>query len=630
MKNRSRKKYLACIGIFLIALPAIFYSCALKKENTALSPDLVHIDSIMYQHPDSALKLLEAMPIPAASDRLDHATWCLFLTQARYKNFVNQSSDSLINIASDYFMNQDDPQRKALTLYYKGALYDEWGNIEEALHYYMEAEKYAVQTEDYQLCYLIYVGIGQINAYRGLTDYAMKANMAAKHYAELSGNKVYIAGSLCYLARVYGLLNDLYNSVEYYEKALAVVKTTSDRRLTISIHTELAGAYFDRKDYNLAEGYIRKAIQMDQEMELSKGQKYLILGEIFNRSERYDSAYYYFNKAVASDNLRTTASAYQWMYAIGKEERDLDKIIYNGDKFMIYLDSIRKMDRSKAVVEMQEKYNQEKILNEKNLLKIEKDRTVRNALWISVALLAMIAVIIFLYQRALIRKQHTIRKNEEELRQFTLKIHDNELLITRNETRMKELAQEIAQNNDMQEQMNEQQKVMQDIWQQNQTLYAENRSLQENISRYSSTLQKKSQELHSFKQLSEEIQRLRDREQFLCSQLVRKTEVLNRLHQSPKYIEPAQWIEIRESIDLFYDNFTVRLSKQFPSFTESDLQVCWLIKLRLGIPEIATLLGISPTSVSKRKLRVKERIIQDLGKPFDENQTLDLWILEYV
>jgi DNA-directed RNA polymerase specialized sigma24 family protein len=54
-----------------------------------------------------------------------------------------------------------------------------------------------------------------------------------------------------------------------------------------------------------------------------------------------------------------------------------------------------------------------------------------------------------------------------------------------------------------------------------------------------------------------------------------------------------------------------------------------LIKLHLAIPEIATLLGISSTSVSKRKLRLKERIVQELGEPLGENKTLDLWLWEY-
>jgi hypothetical protein len=44
--------------------------------------------------------------------------------------------------------------------------------------------------------------------------------------------------------------------------------------------------------------------------------------------------------------------------------------------------------------------------------------------------------------------------------------------------------------------------------------------------------------------------------------------------------------------------------------------------------DIADILNISPTSVSKRKFRLKERIIQKLGS-LGESHTLDLWLLEF-
>ncbi|MFS2605829.1 hypothetical protein AAH114_19200, partial [Phocaeicola vulgatus] len=58
------------------------------------------------------------------------------------------------------------------------------------------------------------------------------------------------------------------------------------------------------------------------------------------------------------------------------------------------------------------------------------------------------------------------------------------------------------------------------------------------------------------------------------------------------------------------------------------IQICCLIKLRFSNGDIANMLAISPTSVSKRKLRLKERIVQEIGS-LGENQSLDLWLMEY-
>ena len=74
------------------------------------------------------------------------------------------SSDSLVNIAYDYFMKGEDAQRKALTLYLKGVLYKEENQVDKALPYYLQASEEVKLSEDYRLAYLIYSHIGMIYA----------------------------------------------------------------------------------------------------------------------------------------------------------------------------------------------------------------------------------------------------------------------------------------------------------------------------------------------------------------------------------------------------------------------------------------------------------------------------------
>ena len=104
---------------------------------------------------------------------------------------------------------------------------------------------------------------------------------------------------------------------------------------------------------------------------------------------------------------------------------------------------------------------------------------------------------------------------------------------------------------------------------------------------------------------------------------------LDSLIKSPKQLTIVQWAEVEENINKLYNNFTLRLKEQFPSFTENDLQVCCLIKLRISVSNMAEILNISPASVSKRKQRIKEQIIKELGDNFDKSQLIDIWIWEY-
>src|SRR5699024_8433657 len=157
----------------------------------------------------------------------------------------------------------------------------------------------------------------------------------------------------------------------------------------------------------------------------------------------------------------------------------------------------------------------QKLLNEKNQLKIENNTIIRNVLIILVVVFCLIAILIYIYQRKLIRKEHIIQRHEEEIQLNTLKRQENERIISRNQSRMKELAEQMEANKDAQEQLEEQKNVLSEIKCQNEALQQENKMLQQHIDKYSSSLNEKSKELERLGLLGEENQRLHDSERFL-------------------------------------------------------------------------------------------------------------------
>ena len=58
------------------------------------------------------------------------------------------------------------------------------------------------------------------------------------------------------------------------------------------------------------------------------------------------------------------------------------------------------------------------------------------------------------------------------------------------------------------------------------------------------------------------------------------------------------------------------------------MNICCLIKLSFSNTAMADILGISPTSVSRQKQRLKERIVQQVGS-LGENVLLDVWLKEF-
>ena len=618
MITMSSFKYAGLIISIIISLISCTHN---KNYPTAFQPELAKAEAMMYRYPDSALHILQGIQPDIPSENEQYATWALLMTQAQYKNQIEQS-DSLINIAYSYFINQDNAQRKALALYYKGILCHESHHAEDALSFYLEATAEIEKTNDYQLGFLINSEIGLMYLYRKLNDYAMEYFEKAHHNAELSNNQTYIAFSFIYIARAFSQKKQYNKAIEYYEKAIKIGQVNNYPTILASAMNETSFLFLKTGENKKALQYAKDCIKIKK-----TDQRIFSLGDTYRYLKMYDSAYFYLNQACLSPNIHTARSAYQALYYISQEEKDYKKAVEYSNKLWFYQDSIGKTDRNKALIEMQEKYDQQKIINENNLSQIKKDRIIRNVLIALIILSFIIAITNYLYQRKIVSQKQEILEKEEKIRYFTMKIHENETLINRNKMRIEELTIQMEGSQEIKEQWKEQNKIRQEIQQQNEMLKLENNKLQNHISNYAQSLKEKSKELEAMEHLSEENQYLHKREAFLCNQLINQTELFNKL-KTTKYIDDQLWQEIKEKIDLLFDNYTKRLYHQIPSLTDGDIQICCLIKLRFSNGDIAKMLAISPTSVSKRKLRLKERIVQEIGS-LGENQSLDLWLMEY-
>lgn len=618
MITMSSFKYAGLIISIIISLISCTHN---KNYPTAFQPELAKAEAMMYRYPDSALHILQGIQPDIPSENEQYATWALLMTQTQYKNQIEQS-DSLINIAYSYFTKHDNAQRKALALYYKGILRHESHHAEDALSFYLEAATEIEKTNDYQLGFLINSEVGLMYLYRKLNDYAMEYFEKAHHNAELSDNQTYIAFSFIYIARAFSQKKQYNKAIEYYEKAIKIGQVNNYPTILASAMNETSFLFLKTGENKKALQYAKDCIKIKK-----TDQRIFSLGDTYRYLKMYDSAYFYLNQACLSPNIHTARSAYQALYYISQEEKDYKKAVEYSNKLWFYQDSIGKTDRNKALIEMQEKYDQQKIINENNLSQIKKDRIIRNVLIALIILSFIIAITNYLYQRKIVSQKQEISEKEEKIRYFTMKIHENETLINRNKMRIEELTIQMEGSLEIKEQWKEQNKIRQEIQQQNETLKLENNNLQNHISNYAQSLKEKSKELEAMEHLSKENQYLHKREAFLCNQLIKQTELFNKL-KTTKYIDNKLWQEIKEKIDLLFDNYTKRLCHQIPSLTDGDIQICCLIKLRFSNGDIANMLAISPTSVSKRKLRLKERIVQEIGS-LGENQSLDLWLMEY-
>lgn len=592
------------------------------EQPKELLPELSRAEVLMRCFPDSALVVLDSIEVPSPSDKFQYATWCLLITQARDKNYVKHTSDSLINIALEYFEKQDDPLRKATVLYYEGRVNQDLLNAEEATDYYLRARDVAMNTTDYKLLYLINTHLGTLYAYRGLTDLALEAYENAYDYSNQLKDSTLISYSYSYLGRVSMLGDDLSKGLDYYKKAIGIAEQSGRLNALTLAYVEISTVYHAMSMLDSCMYYLEKSKKIEEKYNTSAlSQTYLGIGETYYYMGQSDSAYFYLEKALNTTNPYTKQDTTQTLYYLCRDLGKYEDAIKYNEQYWVYKDSIDNINRSTEIAEIQAMYDQEKLLNVNNQL---KNRTLRGGL----LSLLIIFILICIYQCKLLKKERTIKEADKQLEERLRQLHENEFIIHENENLIKVLSSQVEAYVGSQEQLNDQMEEIERIRQKNATLQVQNELLQGDIKKHISSLQEKGEELKTYERLAAEKTHLSERQRYLCSQLIKHITILDCLTSDPKYIEELQWPEIFNSMNIVYPNLINRLRKDF-SLTDSDLLICCLIKLQLNNSIIAKLTAISPSSVTKRKQRLKERINQYLETPLGGETSIDAYLWKY-
>lgn len=593
------------------------------KEKTPL-PELVHTESVMFDHPDSALHILEDMPMPSArSDKENHALWCLLVTQAQYKQVMKISSDSLVRIAYDYYKPTNNACRKAMSALYMGDINYELGNIEDAMQYYLDGKTEVEKTDDYKTGYLIMFSLGKLYLFRNFADYALEACAAAYDYAVKDSNKRYQMTALRYLARSYCLTNDLTKAIDTYNQcaSLALELGLGTDRYYYKVQTEIALVYSNSG--NLEKSLIlSKSLPVEYQSSLLIGSNYLMLNQ-------YDSAYLYLNKALNTDNVYTKKETYRNLYRLGDIPQYRKYLKSYCDSLLFYTDSVMSLDKGKEIIAYKEKYDHQKLITEQQRLKLEKADAQRMMFIITICLIVVIAVVAYLYQKRLVRKETTIRKQSEQLQDYMLQLHEYETQLMQNNRYIEELKEQLSGQEMNSEELHEYREQIDSLQVENSRLSEKINSLQHHINDYSSKLDKARREADKFRNLSEENLYLKQRERVLTDYVVDNDRLVKELREKCRVLETGEWETLEQMCESTYSNFVSRLQGVCPTLTKQELHLCMLIKLRFNNAQMSEIFGVNTTSVSQKKFRLKKHLSDTLQDGLPDEMTLDRWVAEF-
>ena len=623
-KIRKMRKITHYILYILIACTALLnIQCSGNgKEKTPL-PELVHAESVMFEHPDSALHILEAMPMPSARrDKENHALWCLLVTQAQYKQVMKIPSDSLVRIAYDYYKPTDNARRKAMSALYMGNINYELGNIEETMRYYLEGKTIVEKTDDYKTGYLIMSSLADLYLFRNLADYALDACTKAYNYAIKDSNKRYQMSALKFLARCYCIRHEFPKAIDTYNKCSSIFLELGQKdEYYYQIQTEISLVYSN-------SGNLEKSLVLSKSLPVEY-QSTVLIGKNYYYLNEHDSAYIYLQKSLDTDNVYTKALIYELLYKISDSPKYRKYLKSYCDSLLFYTDSVMSLDKGKEIIAYKEKYDHQKLITEQQRLKLEKADAQRMMFIITICLIVAIAVVAYLYQKRLVRKETTIRKQSEQLQDYMLQLHEYETQLMQNNRYMEELKEQLSGQEMNSEELHEYREQIDSLQVENSRLSEKINSLQHHINDYSSKLDKARREADKFRNLSEENLYLKQRERVLTDYVVDNDRLVKELREKCRVLEASEWETLEQMCESTYSNFVSRLQGVCPTLTKQELHLCMLIKLRFNNAQMSEIFGVNTTSVSQKKFRLKKHLSDTLQDGLPDEMTLDRWVAEF-
>ena len=102
---------------------------------------------------------------------------------------------------------------------------------------------------------------------------------------------------------------------------------------------------------------------------------------------------------------------------------------------------------------------------------------------------------------------------------------------------------------------------------------------------------------------------LREKDARMREELFRRIRIVKDLEEGNRvHVSDADWKDIHVMLESTYPGFLANLRENFPALSEKELNFCCLVKMSMSLQQLADIYCISINSVSRRKLRLKEKL----------------------
>jgi tetratricopeptide (TPR) repeat protein len=441
--------------ILFVATCMLLAACG--RRATDAERLLARIDSLADVNPDSADMLLKPTPIPSLKGRENEEVCKLLRIKTDDKLYrpVTHYRDTILQLI-DYFEHHPKvlpsllgSTGPALPYLYAGRIFADLGDAPQALDYFQQALNVQPATpspsgsvgEGARLAKqrgLILSQIGEQFYFQGLYRDALAIFQEALCLAEQSNDTISIIFKNRDIAEQHKFLEKPDSSLYYYKKALEYATDYGDINRITELNSQMARLYKDQGQYHLARKYMQPAIDNLDSLNISS--TYSILSDIYKNTNKFDSAYIYYNKLLQYGNIYGKYNAYKGLCELQLRKGDLKTAFTNFNQYKLLDDSIQEMDKAEMVARMHAAYNYQKHVKEAQRLK--EANTLRGWLICLGILVLLVLLFLLLWVRAQARER---KLRLQELHRIHEELQAKYALLTEDKANDHSYASRLAQ-----------------------------------------------------------------------------------------------------------------------------------------------------------------------------------------
>lgn len=555
-------------------LCATFFSCCDGGRTESI---LRTADSLMEEHPDSALTILRRDSLEICRSGKDYRLWyALSRTEADDKCYILHVSDSTIRAAANYYNSHGSDLQRVRANYLLGRVYCDMHLYGHALTSFNKA--ITVESENdstinrYKARSATWAGY--VYEVKGLHKDALRYNKLAYGYAKQAGAQVTEVYSLRDIGRSYRDLNRNDIAIHYYQKAAKKAKTIDDANLYNMVMEELAGIYIEEGRLDKAYAALNTQFLATTDKDISS--HYYIWAMYFEKRGQLDSAVAYNKRGMNYSDVSIKRDVSLDLARLLMKQGKHNEAIKYYEQYSVYSDSVTASELNETS-DMLSQVEKNIDIERKNTILAETKTNL--TILLSVIIFTVIVVSLILIKHySNVRKR--IREQQERANNYLSQLQETGMQkMKRNEERIAQLETELSVSN---EKLTE---------------------IRKSLMRNEAEMLAKQNEHMLFKEKHREL---------LIADLA-DTDVYKLYHTPNAVPSSADYHRLVEALNKAYNNFTKRLKEFYPDINDNEVWICCMVKAGLSSKEICNISPYSYSSLGMAKSRLYFKMFQKKG-----------------